>query len=132
LGAFQLVSLSLALLTWCCIADTVSHVVYFVGVKDVAVLHIAATLDVDVKDERMQAWVRPFNWNDVLAMWRKQYPNRQFVEDLPKMGKVNHRIDDTLQKQLLKKWNGQDGWINMEDGFKEATESLIAAEEGRL
>jgi hypothetical protein len=90
---------------------------------------VGALLDPDIKDERIQAWCTPFNWNDILAMWRKKYPEKKFVDDLPTMGKINAKIDDALPKQLLKKWGNQDGWISLEDGFQETVDSLLAANE---
>jgi hypothetical protein len=32
--------------------------------------------------------------------------------------------DDSLSLKLLKKWNGQDGWISFEDGIKEMAQQL--------
>ena len=102
--------------------------VCYVNVKDVALIHVAALLDGDLRNERIQAWCTPFNWNDILAMWRKQYPERKFIEDLPNMGRVNARIDDSLPKSILKKWAGQEDWISLTDGFCETIDSVLADE----
>lgn len=90
-----------------------------------ALIHLAALIDPDVKEARIQAWCTPFNWNDILAMWRTQYPHKKFMEDLPNMGKVNAKIDDTEALKLLKKWGGQDGWISLTDGFQETLDSVL-------
>lgn len=91
-----------------------------------AVIHIAALLDPEVKDERIQAWCTPFNWNDFLALWREKYPDKKFIDDLPNMGKISAKIDDTLPRELLKKWGGQDGWITMTNGLQETVDCILA------
>ena len=88
-------------------------------------LHVAALLDPDLKDKRIQAWAVQFNWNDVLAIMRRLYPTRQFVDDLPGMGKIFTTTDDTLARGLLKKWVQQDDWMNLEDGIRETLESIV-------
>jgi len=87
-------------------------------------LHVAALLDSEVKSERIQAWAVQFNWNDVLAIMRRLYPSRQFIDDLPGMGKILTTTDDTLARELLKKWAQQDDWINLDDGIRETLESI--------
>lgn len=95
----------------------------YVNVRDVATLHVAALLDPDVNGERIQAWAVPFNWNDVLAIMRQKYPERQFPPDLPDMGKISATTDDTLAKGLLKKWAGREDWLSLEKGVCDVIES---------
>lgn len=59
-------------------------------------------------------------------MWREKYPERKFIDDIPNMGNIKTKIDDTLPKQLLKKWAGQNDWIPMEEGFQECLDSVLA------
>ncbi|KAF7557932.1 hypothetical protein G7Z17_g327 [Cylindrodendrum hubeiense] len=91
-----------------------------VNVRDVAVLHVAATLDPDVKNERLLAWAEPFNMNRVLAILRRLYPDRKFIDDLPSQEPCLATIgnEDRLLG-LLKKWGGRDGWISLEQGVRE-------------
>lgn len=44
---------------------------------------VAAALDPDVKGERLLAWTEPFNIDVLLAILRRQYPDRKFIDDLP-------------------------------------------------
>jgi hypothetical protein len=88
------------------------------------VLHVAALIDQQLKDERIQGWAVPFNWNDVLAILRRAYPERQFVDDLPGMGKILATTDDTLARRLLKEWAQQDDWMVLEEGIRETVKSF--------
>ncbi|KAH8658582.1 hypothetical protein BGZ61DRAFT_486186 [Ilyonectria robusta] len=96
----------------------------YVNVKDVATLHVAALLDPRVKEERIQAWATPFNWNDVLTVLRRLYPTHHFVDDLSGMGKILATTDDTLARRLLKEWAHQDEWTGFEDGIQETVKSF--------
>jgi hypothetical protein len=95
-----------------------------VNVKDVAVLHVAAILDEDTKEERIQAWAAPFNWNDVLAIMRRLYPTHKFVDDFPEPAAFSTITDDSVALKLLKKWAQQDGWKSLEDGIRETISSF--------
>ncbi|EHK25099.1 uncharacterized protein TRIVIDRAFT_33143 [Trichoderma virens Gv29-8] len=96
----------------------------YVNVKDVAVLHVAAILDEDTKEERIQAWAAPFNWNDVLAIMRRLYPTHKFVDDFPEPATFSTTTDDSVALKLLKKWAQQDGWKSLEDGIRETISSF--------
>ena len=101
----------------------------YTNVKDVAALHVAAVLDSGVMNQRMQAWAVRFNWNDVLAIMRQLYPDRQFIDDLPGMGKLLHTADTALAEDLLKKWTGHD-WTSLYDGVRETVDALLKAKSG--
>lgn len=101
---------------------------YSIDVKDVALLHVAAILDPDVKNARLQAWADPFNWNDLLAIARRLYPHHQFIEDLPGMSELSLTTDFTQQLGLLKKWGGQDGWRTLEQTVEDNLRAIVAWE----
>lgn len=88
--------------------------VLVIDVKDVALLHVAAVLDPDVKNERIQAWGHKCNWNDILAAMRKLRPQHKLVSDFPNLGSQNISTDSTLPLALLKKWGNEDGWRSLE------------------
>ncbi|KAG2027465.1 hypothetical protein GB937_001209 [Aspergillus fischeri] len=98
--------------------------IYHIDVKDVALLHVAAILDPDINNERLQAWAENCNWNDILAIMRKMYPQRQFVDDLPGMGKLSITADFTLPLALLKKWGDQIGWRTLEQTVEDNVKSI--------
>ncbi|KAH7010492.1 hypothetical protein EDB80DRAFT_763398 [Ilyonectria destructans] len=92
-----------------------------VNIQDVAVLHVAAALDPEIKGERLFAWTEPFNVNAVLAILRRLYPDRKFIDDLHSQQPCLATIgDETRLLGLLKKWGGRDGWISLEQGVREA------------
>ncbi|GAD99542.1 NAD dependent epimerase/dehydratase, putative [Paecilomyces variotii No. 5] len=97
---------------------------YHIDVKDVALLHVAAILDLEVNNQRLQAWAENCNWNDILAILRRLYPDRHFVDDLPGMTKLSITSDFTLPLALLEKWAGQAGWRTLEQTIKDNTKSI--------
>lgn len=83
---------------------------YIVDVKDVALLHVAAVLDPDVQNARIQAWGRPFTWNGLLAILRKLRPDHEFIPDLVDPQHLELSTDFTQTLALLKRWGEQDDW----------------------
>jgi nucleoside-diphosphate-sugar epimerase len=86
-----------------------------IDVKDVAALHIAAMLDPDTKNARLQTWGISTNWNDMLAILRKLRPGKEFLPDFPDHDYVEVTTDQSESIALLKKWANQDGWTSLED-----------------
>lgn len=105
---------------------------YSVDVKDVAVLHVAATLDPEVKNARLQAWADNVNWNDLLAIMRKQRPEKKFIDDIPNLPRMSITSDFTESLKLLKKWAGQDGWKPLEETVDDNLRGIIDLTEGDL
>ena len=99
---------------------------YAVDVKDVALLHIAATLDPDVSNARLQAWGRNSTWNDLLGVLRKLYPNREFAQDLADPPRLSITTDESEPVALLKKWGNQDGWRPLELSVKDNVDSAVS------
>ena len=56
---------------------------WMTNVDDSARLHVSALLDPQVENERILAFAYPYNWNDILAILRKLYPDRTFPNDIP-------------------------------------------------
>ena len=69
-------------------------------------------------------WNKGFNWNDILAIFRKLRPERQFIEDLPGMGKFLGTVDDRQTLSLLKKWAGRDDYIPLEQAIEEMIQTF--------
>ncbi|KAJ4295303.1 hypothetical protein N0V90_007314 [Kalmusia sp. IMI 367209] len=90
-----------------------------VNVKDVALLHVAAILDPDVQNARIQPWAQFCDWNDMLTIMRKLLPQRKFIDDLPNLTELSLSTDTTQPLSLLKKWGNQDGWVSLEETVKE-------------
>ena len=90
-------------------------------VEDVALLHVAALLDPSVENARLHAWSDGFIWNDVLAIFKKLYPKKEFV-DLKDEVRLTGTVDDQQSKDLLKTWGGRDGFLGLEAGIKDSLE----------
>ncbi|KAL2787947.1 hypothetical protein BJX66DRAFT_309711 [Aspergillus keveii] len=95
---------------------------FYADVKDVALLHVAAALDPDVKNARLQAWGHSANWNEILAILRELRPNKKFVDDYPDPHHLRVSIDQAESVALLNKWRqrpGKGGWTSLEDSILE-------------
>ena len=99
----------------------------FVHVRDVAVLHVAAVLDPEIKGERLFASSgEPFNLNIGLSILRRLNPDVRFMDDLPNQTPCLITLEDEQHLlELLKKWGGLDGWGSLERVFRESVELEI-------
>lgn len=96
-----------------------------VNVKDVAAVHYAAAVDPDVKSQRIITAVQKFNWNMILDILRRSYPDRKFRDDFPGVeGLQGENLDCELGLSLLKKWAGR-SWISLEESIRETVESAV-------
>lgn len=96
---------------------------WFVDVKDTARLHVASLANPSVQNERILAFAAPFNWNGVLAVFRRLYPERTFVEDLPDIGRDLCKVPNARGAELLREY-GQPGWTSLETCLEENTQGL--------
>lgn len=87
--------------------------------KDLASLHVAAILDPDVKNARLQSWGHSVHWNDVLAILRERRPEKTFIDDYPKTYHLKVSVDQSESLALLKKWASKDGWTPLEESVAE-------------
>ncbi|KAJ0424364.1 aldehyde reductase II [Aspergillus carlsbadensis] len=95
---------------------------FYGDVKDVALLHVAAVLDPDVKNARLQAWGHSANWNEILAILRELRPQKKFVDDYPDPHHLRVSVDQTESIALLNKWSQRPekrGWTSLEDSIFE-------------
>lgn len=98
---------------------------FYIHVVDDALLHIAGLLHPGVKSERIFGAVEPKNLNTTLALFRRLYPHRQFMEDDPTEGENWAVHQENTRAEELLRWMGKDGWTSMEESFKEVSDSLI-------
>lgn len=108
-----------------CRGDTLTdlpNLVKCIHVREVALMHVAAILDPSVENARIHTWSDAFNWNHVLKILRRLYPERTFPYDLEGMGNIIGTVDDRVGRELLKKWDGRDGWTGLEEGVKDTLE----------
>ncbi|KAJ4129723.1 hypothetical protein NW754_004006 [Fusarium falciforme] len=96
---------------------------FFVDVKDIALLHVAAILDPQVKNARLHSWGHSSNWNEFLAVLREVRPQREFIADYPDPYHVTISTDQSDSVALLKRWAGQEGWRPLKDSIVESIDN---------
>lgn len=95
---------------------------YYVNVQDDAKIHVGALLFGDVSNERLFSWAHPYNWNDMLAILRKHYPQQKFLDDDPNLGRDLSQVSNQRAEEILKRLSGT-GWVSLEDSILDATSS---------
>lgn len=95
---------------------------YYINVQDNARVHVGALIYPDVNSERLFTFAHPFNWNDILAVFRKLYPDRHFMEDMPELGRDLSKVANGRAEEILKQF-GRPGWTSLEDSIRDATKA---------
>lgn len=93
---------------------------YFINVGDDAKLHVAALIDPACNGQRIFAFAEPFNWNDVLAIFRKLEPSKEFLEDRD-LGRSLTEVPNEAAEELLRKHYGH-GWTGLEESVRQNLE----------
>lgn len=96
---------------------------YYINVDDNARVHVAALIYEDVANERLFTFAHPYNWNDILAIFRKRYPDKEFMQDFPDLGEDKSVVANERAEGLLKRMKGS-GWESLEDSVKFLTDEL--------
>lgn len=99
---------------------------YYINVDDNAIVHVAALILKDVKGERLFTFAYPYSWNDLLAVFRRMYPNKKFIDDIEGLGEDKSIVANERAEELLKRMNGGKGWASLEESVKPLTEILAA------
>ncbi|KAH7400849.1 hypothetical protein DE146DRAFT_693473 [Phaeosphaeria sp. MPI-PUGE-AT-0046c] len=89
---------------------------YFTAVRDAALVHIAALIYEDVKSERLFVYAERFNFNDLLAIYRKNYPDKTFKDDIPGLGR-DMVVPPTARAEEVLKWIKGSGWDSLEESI---------------
>lgn len=93
---------------------------FYVDVRDDAKLHVAALVDPDTDRERLFGFANEYNWNKVLAVFRKMFPDRKFISDIPDLATDKSIPPTESALKALKDVYGQNGWTSMETSLKDA------------
>jgi nucleoside-diphosphate-sugar epimerase len=97
---------------------------YYINVEDNAKLHIIAATDPEVVSERIFTFAGPYNFQDVLDVSKKLYPNRKF-DDIPDEGRdLSVVLPAKRAEDLLKAHYGH-GWTSFEETIKQNTVDLV-------
>lgn len=92
---------------------------YYINVQDNARVHVAALVSSDVKGERLFTFAHPYNWNDILAVFRELYPEHKFIDDYPDLGRDLSKVANERAEELVKRF-GRPGWTSLRDSVKDA------------
>ncbi|KAK5674679.1 hypothetical protein LTS10_012680 [Elasticomyces elasticus] len=95
---------------------------WFVDVADTARLHVAALIDPSCDGQRVFAFAEPFNWNDLLGVFRKLRPGHTVMEDT-KMGRNLSLVPNKDAEELLVKHFGK-GWTSFEESISDNIATL--------
>jgi nucleoside-diphosphate-sugar epimerase len=97
---------------------------YYINVQDNARVHVAALIFPDVNGERLFSFAYPFNWNDILAVFRKLYPGRKFIDDYPNLGRDLSKVSNGRAEELVKRM-GRPRWESLEASVKAVTDTIV-------
>ncbi|KAJ6500234.1 NAD-P-binding protein [Mycena vitilis] len=97
---------------------------WFINVVDTARLHVAALIDPSCNGKRIFAFAATYNWNDVLAILRKQNPERKFMEDVPGLGRDLSQVPNQAAEALLQK-HYQKGFTGLEETVRENSLAVL-------
>ncbi|KZO93939.1 NAD(P)-binding protein [Calocera viscosa TUFC12733] len=94
---------------------------YIVDVRDDGKLHVLALSAPEAAGKRIWAAAEPIDWNAILAILRKHYPDQPIPEDIPtsSINPCPWRVDNSLSTKLL---GGK--WIGMEECIMDSAQSL--------
>ncbi|ORY10391.1 dihydroflavonol-4-reductase [Clohesyomyces aquaticus] len=101
---------------------------WYIDTVDDALIHIAALIYSDVESERLFGFAEPFNWNQILAIYRKLYPERKFRDDVEGLGQDRAKVPRERAEELLK-WMGREGWTRLEVSVGEMSKDYVEEEE---
>lgn len=99
---------------------------YYVDTQDTALQHVAGLIDPDVKDERIFGFAGKYNFDMVLEILRKQYPQHKFPEnfhskfDRTKIAPATQARGEEVLKRL-----GRPGWTPFEESVKKNAEAVL-------
>ncbi|KAF7377602.1 Epimerase domain-containing protein [Mycena sanguinolenta] len=85
-----------------------------VDVRDVASLHLAVLLSTQTDGKRLWAAAHPFEINDLLRIWREEFPDRTFVEDFKFPPQPKITLELTQSEKLLEEFEGRT-WLPFRD-----------------
>ncbi|KAF2244429.1 dihydroflavonol-4-reductase [Trematosphaeria pertusa] len=92
---------------------------YFISTQDCAVLHIAALIYSDVASERLFGFAERFDFNKILAIYRKLYPDKKFPEDVPGLVDDGVKVPSERAEEVLRWVKDGEGWTRLEDAVGE-------------
>ena len=100
---------------------------YFVDIQDVARLHVAALIHPSVASERIFAYTTPFNWNNILAAFRKLFPHQTFRDDEPGLWDDLSTVEPAKRAEGLLREMGRPGFTGLEESLGRNVQDLVSS-----
>ncbi|KAF7548842.1 hypothetical protein G7Z17_g6787 [Cylindrodendrum hubeiense] len=100
---------------------------YYVNASDTGRLHVAAAIHPDVKDERIFAFAGRFSWDAILEILRKNFPNKEFIDNFSGGEDLNEILPRSRAEQLLRDL-GRPGWVSLEETVLENVKDIVDRE----
>ncbi|KAJ4377878.1 hypothetical protein N0V83_000708 [Neocucurbitaria cava] len=94
---------------------------WFISPVDTALLHISALIHGDVGSERLFGFVEPWNFNQMLGVFRKLYPQGNFPADVEDQGVDRMNVPNGRAEEVLG-WVKGAGWDGLEDSLAKMSE----------
>jgi hypothetical protein len=111
-------------LTIVTVCRSLQHIEYFVSNQDCALLHVAALLYSDVTSERLFGFAQRWNFNQLLAIYRKEYPDREFPDDVEGLVDDGVKVPSERAEEVLRWVKGGSGWDGLYQSVKEMGEQF--------
>lgn len=83
-----------------------------------------ALLHPDVKNERIFGFAGSFNWDDVYAVLRQMFPERDFPEPDPNAPRDTNKILPADRAEGLLREMGRPGWVRLEETVRASLEGV--------
>jgi nucleoside-diphosphate-sugar epimerase len=96
---------------------------HYIDVSENAKLHVAALVDPACNGERVFAFASPHRYDDLLAIFRKLEPGRDFGDDVD-VGEDLTQVPNEEAEDLLRKHYGH-GFVGLEESVKECIAPVV-------
>lgn len=89
---------------------------WYISVLDTALLHISALIHSDVNGERLFGYAERWNFNQLLSIFRKNYPDKTFRESVKEIG-PDITVPPIARSEEVLKWAKGKGWDGLEESI---------------
>jgi hypothetical protein len=96
---------------------------HYIDNQDSARLQVAALIDPIADGMRVLAYGYPYSWNQILKIFRQDFPDRKFVEDFPDQGEDISTIRNEKSVEMLKRM-GRPGLTTLEESLKAVVKDM--------
>ncbi|KAF4456172.1 hypothetical protein F53441_1656 [Fusarium austroafricanum] len=101
---------------------------YWIDVDDTGRLHVAAAIFEHVKEQRIFGFAGRFNWDMILDIFRKNFPDKTFPENFSG-GEDPNEIEPRAKAEQLLKDLGRPGWTSLEEAILANVEGIAGSAE---